>query len=117
MRILRTAETAPISSRHQFQCSREPRADANGGKIATICRQNSVHLPPLSDSGHCSIDQPQLEVLELGIELERSNKIRRERGFVFVAGSRVKYLRDKFSHSRPVVAKKVVHLCKNEPRK
>jgi len=85
--------------------------------MATVRRQNPVHLPSLGSSGHRSIDEADLEALELRVELKCSNEVGGKREFVFVACSGVEYLRDKLAHGWPVVAQEVVHLRQNEPRK
>lgn len=102
---------------YQLKGAREPRTDSDCSEIAMISREDPVHLPPFGNRDHCSINESHLEILEPGVELKRPNDIDGKREFVFVASSGVEDFRDELAHGPTVVAKKVVHLRQNEPRK
>ena len=73
-----------MSGEPQFQGPCKARPDPDD---AAVCGQNSVDLTSLGDRGYRAIDQPYTEIIESGIELERSHEIRGERQFVLIPGS------------------------------
>src|SRR5436309_3921716 len=65
--------------REQFERLRKARADADSTEVPPIDRQHSVNLASLGDSGHGTVDEPHIQILELGIEFKRANQVRGER--------------------------------------
>ena len=92
------------------------RAYADDREVATIGGQDSVDPPSLGKRGDRAIDQSESEILELGIELERPDKIRGEGQLVLVASGRVEDFGDQLAHRGPLVAEEVVNFRKHQRR-
>ena len=58
-------------SRKQFECLREARTDANRAEVPAIRCQHTVDVPALSDCRNRSVNEADIEILELGIEFQR----------------------------------------------
>jgi len=68
--------------RYKFERAREAGADARRTEVATVAGQNPVHLSALGECRDRAVDQPEIEVFELGIELQSPNEIGRKRQLV-----------------------------------
>lgn len=84
--------------------------------MSTIGGQNAVDAPSLSYGHDGSIDESQLQRVESRVEPQRPNNVGWEQGLILVPSSRIENLRDKLSHGRPVLAKKIIHLGQYECR-
>src|SRR5438128_2402846 len=94
---------------------REARADADRAEVASVSGQYPVDLTTLSNGGHGSIDQTQIEVLEFGVEFKSASDVGREGRLIVVTRRRVENLGDQLAHRRPVLPKEIVDLGENEP--
>jgi hypothetical protein len=102
--------------RQKFERPRKARNYAECAEIATISGQHSVDLTPLGHGGDRAVNQPKFEIFELGVEFKSPNKIRGQRQFVLVAGSRIEDLGDQFAHRGPLRSKKVINFSQDERR-
>ncbi|HEY6358078.1 MAG TPA: hypothetical protein VIX35_07530 [Vicinamibacterales bacterium] len=91
------------------------RAETNRAEVASVRRQHPVDLTTFRNGSHGSVDQPQTEVREPGVQLESASDVRRQGRLVFVTSRRVDHVGDQRAHGRPLLTKKVVDLGKNEP--
>jgi hypothetical protein len=98
-----------IVLRDKFERAREAGADAKRAEVATVGGQNSVHFSALGESRDRAVDQPEIEVFELGIELQSPNEIGGKRQLVLVPRTGVEDLSDQFAHCGPLISEEVVN--------
>ena len=92
------------------------RTDTNRAEIAPVCGQHSIYVATLGKRGDSTVDQTEIELLELGVKFEGANKIGRQWQLVLIAGLWIEDLGDESSHCGPIFSKKVVHFSEHERR-
>jgi len=59
----------------QLEGPRKAWTDTDDGEITAIRCQHAVDVPSLSYSSDCSVDEPQVERRESGVEFEGTNNV------------------------------------------